>query len=211
MPQYTLPISLPPVYSEDNFFVSACNRDAHDWAMRWPDWPAPSLFLYGPVGAGKTHLGQLWAARASAVTTHTIPTPESIRGNYLLEDIDRLNDERALFHLLNLIKETGHFLLLTSTVSPSQLPFTLPDLTSRLRALPAIGIAEPDDEVLAAVLRKQFADRQLKVEDDVIMYMLPRMERSFTAATNLVETLDATSLAEQRNITVPFLKRTLGY
>lgn len=211
MSQYALPIVLPPVFSEDNFYVSNCNRSAHQWVTRWPDWPGNALFLYGPSGAGKTHLGHIWAARASAAIFDALPSPDALQGHALIENIDRMRDERQLLHLLNYAKEQRHALLLTSLLPAAQLPFTLPDLTSRLKALPSAGIAAPDDEALIAAFRKQFADRQLKVEDDVITFLLPRMERSFATLAATVEKLDSQALAEQRNLTIPFLKRVLDY
>lgn len=211
MSQFALPLTLSPVFSKDNFYVSGCNRDAHQWIMRWPDWPAQALLLYGPSGAGKTHLGHIWAARADAARFETLPSPDALCGHALIENIDRLPDERKLLHLLNYAKEQRHALLLTASLPPAQLPFTLPDLTSRLKALPSAAIAAPDDEALTAVLRKQFADRQLKVGDDVIAFLLPRIERSFTALSGIVEKLDSQALAEQRNLTIPFIKRALGY
>ena len=165
MSQYTLSLALPPVFSEDNFFVSDCNRQAHGWIMRWPDWPAHALLLHGPEGSGKSHLAAIWAARS--------------KGN-VAEDIERLADERELLHLFNSTKENKQNLLLTASVPAPGLPFTLPDLTSRLLSIPSVAIGQPDDEVLAGAMRKQFADRQMKVDDDVIAYILPRMERSRT-------------------------------
>lgn len=208
MSQFALPISFPALFSEDNFFVADCNREAHGWIMRWPNWPTHALLLYGEAGSGKSHLGHLWAARTNAAVTTS--TAEHLQGNALIEQITAL-PEKDLLHLLNRAKENGYFLLLTSRVPPKQLPFTLPDLTSRLLALPAVPIAPPDEAALSAALRKQFSDRQLKVEEDVIDFLLPRMERSFAAGRTLVEQLDRQALAEQRNITIPFVKRALGY
>lgn len=211
MSQYALSLSLPPVFSEANFYVSDCNREAHGWVMRWPDWPANALLLYGPSGAGKTHLGHVWAARARAAVCETAPPADNISGPALVEDIHGAKNERQLLHALNYAAEKRHSLLLTSLLPPAQLPFTLPDLTSRLKALPAVGIAAPDDGALSAALRKQFADRQLKVEDDAIAFLLPRMERSFSGAADMVSRIDTAALAEKRNPTIPFLKRALGY
>jgi chromosomal replication initiation ATPase DnaA len=209
MSQYALPISLPPVFSEDNFVVSESNRAAYEWVTRWPDWPSHALILVGATGAGKSHLAQLWIMRSGAQILDRI-VPDA-KGNLLLENIEQIIDERALLHLLNYGKENKQSLLLTSELPPGELPFTLSDLTSRLKALPVAAINPPDDALLAAALRKQFADRQLKVEEEIIAYLLPRFGRSFADVAATVAILDRQALAEQRNLTIPFVKRVLNY
>lgn len=207
--QYAFGLSFPAVFVEENFYVCDCNREAHQWVNAWPNWPSFALVLYGDAGSGKSHLGHIWAKKSGA-STSGMPDAKTHMGNALVEDIERISDERALLHLINKAKEQGDTLLLTSAMPPKQLPFTLPDLVSRLRALPTAGIAPPDEEALAAVMRKQFADRQMKVQDEVMAYLLPRMERSFAQVSALVESLDAQSLTQRKNLTIPFLKR-LGY
>jgi len=206
MAQYTFSLPLPPLFSEDNFLVSSCNREAWQWIHSWPNWSA--LILYGPAGCGKSHLGNIWGERAKAQRI-SLPPGGEVRGSWLIEDIERITDERALLHFFNSVKENGGSLLLTSACTANQLPFTLPDLTSRLMALPSAHIDQPGDDVLGATLRKQFTDRQMKVDDEVIAYMVPRVERSFAAAKGLVEQLDSLALAEHRNITIPLVKRIL--
>lgn len=214
MSQYAFSLSLPPVFSADNFYLSDSNRVAHRLVTAWPDWPARTLLLHGPAGSGKSHLASIWAQQAHATLTHAkngIPGADSIGGNWLLENIEQAKDAAALLHVLNYVRERDQWLLLTSAVPAAQLPLTLPDLTSRLKALPVAAITPPDDEVLAAALRKQFADRQLKVEEEVIAYLLPRIERSFASVQEVVETLDRKALSERKALTVPFVKQTLNY
>ena len=101
-------------------------------------------------------------------------------------------------------------LLLISAAAPARWPLSLPDLTSRLKAIPAVAVGDPDDPLLAAVLVKLFADRQLAVGDDVIAYLLPRMERSFAAARKIAAAIDEASLAQRRPVTVPLARTVLG-
>jgi chromosomal replication initiation ATPase DnaA len=214
MSQYAFPLALPPVFSADNFFVSGCNRDAWRWVNAWPDWPSRALIVYGPKDCGKSHLGHIWSARARAAIMEApaLPHPDTAKKNQdtLIENIEQAADERLLLHWCNVARENGFSLLLTSSLPPPQLPFTLPDLTSRLLALPAVSIERADDEVLAGAMRKLFADRQMKVEEDVIAYILPRIERSLSSVREVVDTLDRHALEAQRNITIPFVKRILG-
>ncbi len=213
MAQLPLSLNLPPVYSADNFFVSASNQEAYRWITIWPHWPDHAVLICGPKGCGKTHLGQLWAKQARAQSWPAsgldAMDPAAMRAHWLIEDIERTRDERLLLHLFNMTREQGFRLLLTSAVAPYHLPFTLPDLTSRLLAMPYATIVQPDDTVLAGAMRKQFADRQMKVADDVIAYALPRMERSLGKVRELVELVDKSALAERKNVTVPFIKRLL--
>lgn len=213
MSQYALPLTLTPVYSEDNFFLSDGNREAHHWITAWPDWPSHAMLIYGPEGSGKSHLGHIWATRAQATIIDAASlTPsftETIHGHVLVEDIETLPEERALLHLFNASKENGYSLLLSAACAPAGLPFQLPDLTSRLLSIQAIAIGQPDDDMLLGAMRKQFADRQMKVDDEVIAYLLPRIERSLSAVKQLVEQLDRAALAEHKKLTVPFVKSIL--
>jgi len=208
MSQIALPLTHATNYHEDMFVVSDCNKQAHDWIMRWPDWNSHATIIYGDAGSGKTHLGYIWAKKADAKTGAV--EASNLTENTLIENIEQ-HDETALFHLLNTAKENSLFLLLTASCAPKQLPYSLPDLTSRLLALPAIAINPPDDDALSGAMRKQFSDRQLKVDDEVIAYLLPRMERSFTAIAQAVEKLDKQALSEQKPITIPFARKLLGY
>ena len=209
--QYTIPLHLPADYSRAIFIVSACNEEALQWIDRWQSWPAHALLLVGPKGSGKSHLAHIWQQQSQAciLDAKALNPEQAASGHCLLEDIEQVSDESALFHLLNYSREQGHRLLLTSVFAATQLPFTLKDLTSRLLALPAAFIQQADDAALAGAIRKQFADRQIKLDEDVIAYLLPRMERSFERARALVERLDAEALTEQRTLTIPFVKRLL--
>jgi chromosomal replication initiation ATPase DnaA len=200
-----------------DFLTGAANRRAVELIDRWPDWPSPMVLLAGPVGSGKSHLVEIWrAASGAAVTSAARLDAEGVsalvaRGAVAVEDLhDGPFDEAALFHLLNLARERGAALVITSRQWPSALPLRLPDLQSRLRALPAVELGEPDDDLLRRVIVKLFADRQLTVERAVVDYIVVRMERSLAAASRLVDDLDRAALAESRAITRPLAAAALA-
>ena len=209
-----------PAHGRADFLVAPSNRDAVAWIDLWPDWPAPALVIYGPAACGKSHLSAVWRDRAGAALIGADELAGGraaelfSRGSHLaIDPVDPWIGDRAaettLFHLYNLAKEEGKTLLLTMRAAPVHLSFALPDLASRLRAAPCAPIHAPDETLLGAVLVKMFADRQLAFAPDALDYVLPRMERSFAAARDLVERADALALAEKRAVSVPLMRRLL--
>lgn len=217
--QLALDLGHKPALGRDDFLVAPCNAEAVAWLERWPDWPAHALAVFGPPGSGKSHLlaafashhglGQVVGTHGAALTVEAVPKLVVHASVVMVDDLDKLADETALFHLWNLTKETGRWLVLAGRTAPARLRIRLPDLASRLTATPAVGIGAPDDALLAAILVKQFADRQLRVGEDVVTYILGRMERSFAAARQVVEALDNASLARRRAISVPLTRAVL--
>ena len=178
--------------------VAPSNAAAHAWVMRWPDWPAPALIIHGPKASGKTHLGTIWRNKSAQ---HFIDDAENHIGS-------RESEER-LFHLYNSAKENKQFLLIAALTPPHQWNFCLPDLASRLKAAPSVAIEPPDDSLLAAMLVKLFHDRQIIVGADVMHYILPRIERTYEAARDLVERADHAALSNKSGVTVPLISKLL--
>jgi len=218
--QIPLNLGHRPAQGREDFLIAPSNQDAVAWIDRWPDWPAPALIIYGPAASGKSHLASVWAVKTNAVLVNNRCLADSdasefaALGKYLvIDNIDLwLGDrtaETTLFHLYNLMREEQGSLLLTMNMAPTHIEFAIPDLASRLRAAPAAAIQPPDDTLLAALLVKLFADRQIRIGGDVLNYLLPRMERSFTAAHNLVVEADRLALSEKRPISVPLVRRIL--
>ncbi|MCF8496625.1 MAG: DNA replication protein [Alphaproteobacteria bacterium] len=219
--QIPLDFETRPALGREDFLIGPGNKDAVAWIDRWPEWPAPALILTGPAASGKTHMGAVWRDRTGAESVRPdrllSETPEEFARagrNLLLDGLDPwLGDraaETALFHLYNIFKEEGRTILITMRMAPSHVEFALPDLASRLRAAPVAAVHPPDERLLASVLIKLFSDRQLIVGNDVIRYVLPRMERSFAAARDIVESADRLALSQKRPISVPLLREILA-
>lgn len=201
----------------DDFLVSPCNAEAVEWIDLWPRWTTAALLLCGPAGCGKTHLAAVWQVRSGAQAIDSESLAQALQGNedgvvhYLLEDAAALDDETALLHLYNRTVERGGSLLLTATEPPARWKIRLPDLASRLKAVPVARIGRPDDVLVEALLVKMLSDRQLQAAPEVIEYLMARMERSFAAARDLVVQLDeAALLARRRTVTVPLARSVLG-
>ncbi len=210
--QFHLELPILESQAEQDFFVSASNRQAVERIAAWPDWPGRVLALVGPASSGKSHLAAIWAERAGArvcsgqsLDSDTMKPPEA--ECVLVDDADRVQSEEALLHLFNWLRERRGSLLLTATGRPVGWGVKLPDLSSRLATVTVAEIEPPDDDLLAGLIGKQLADRQLTVSDAVIRFIVRRMERSYKAARGIVEQLDALSLSERRPITIPLARK----
>ena len=205
-----LAFALPHAESltRDNFLGGPANAAALGLIESWPEWPARTMLLAGPEGSGKSHLAAIWAEQAGArsTTAHTLTAatvPAALAtGALVVEDLKPNDfDERALFHLLNLAREEEAFVLITARTPPSAIEVELRDLRSRLRALPVVSLAEPDDLLFRALIVKFCADRQLAVDESVVGYLATRIERSYAAARQAVGQLDREALRLGRPVT----------
>jgi chromosomal replication initiation ATPase DnaA len=190
--QLRLTLRRPLRFGPEDFAPGSSNAQARAALSAWPRWHGGALVLFGPEGVGKSHLARLWAERAGAVTLdRRAPDLESaISRPALIEDVDQGVADEALFHLINLAGRDGGGLLLTARTAPITWTADLPDLRSRLNALPVAEIEPPDDAVLEAVLKRLFEERSIRPAKDVYPYLLRRMERSVAQARDIVQRLD---------------------
>jgi chromosomal replication initiation ATPase DnaA len=195
-------------FTRDNFLEGPANAAGLALVDSWPDWPNRIMQLVGPEGSGKSHLAAIWAEQAGARSTsaHALTAaavPGALAtGALVVDDLKSSEvDERALFHLLNLAREEGASILITSRVPPSALQIELRDLRSRLRAIPTVLLLPPDDQLIRALIVKSCTDRQLGVDETVVSYLTTRIERSYAAIRQVVELLDAEALRLGRPVT----------
>jgi chromosomal replication initiation ATPase DnaA len=195
-------------FSRDDFLEAPSNAHALHLVEQWPDWPGRAVALVGPEGSGKSHLAAIWGEMAgarflSARALGEAHLPSTLAtGALVVEDLSAEKfDERPLFHLLNLAREHEAFVLLTARTPPGAWKVQIADLASRLRALPVVALAVPDDALLRAVLVKLFADRQMAGDESLVAYLATRLERSVAAARRTVELLDREGLRLQRPVT----------
>jgi chromosomal replication initiation ATPase DnaA len=206
--QLALALDHPESFAREDFLSGPSNAAALALIECWPQWPARAILLVGPEGSGKSHLAGIWAdmagaRRIAARALDAAAVPGTLAtGALVIEDIVAHElDERALFHALNLAGEVDAFLLLTARQPPTAWNLCIRDLASRLKALPVVSLAAPDDALLRAVLVKLFNDRQVIVDESLIGYVATRIERSFAAAQQIVEQLDIEAMRRKRPLT----------
>jgi chromosomal replication initiation ATPase DnaA len=193
--------------SRDHLVVSAANQAAVSLIDGWPDWPSPVVVLAGPTGSGKSHLGAIWREMSGAAVADRRDIAEAVAAvdagaALFIDDADAGGlDETGLFHAVNAVRAAGSHMLLTARRFPGAWGVGLPDLASRLKAAATVEIREPDDVLLAGVITKLFADRQVEVEPHVVQYLVRRIERSLATAIRVVDKLDKAALEQQTRIT----------
>lgn len=199
-------------FDREDFWVSDSNRGAVAWLDKYPDWPAPALIIYGPPASGKTHLLQVFRKETGAVDFSGGDIAEGQK-TLVIDGLDRMTGdparEETILHLYNILKERGGHILIAAEKPQRDWRFVLPDLKSRLMAAPAVEVLPPDDQLMAVVLTKLFSDRQIFVPQDVVQFILPRVERSFSALRHLADLIDRKALAEKRPVTVPLVREML--
>ncbi|SEQ25252.1 dnaA protein [Thalassovita taeanensis] len=217
--QLSFDLPVRAALGREDFFVSPANAMSVVLIESWANWAGNKLALIGPRGAGKTHLAHVWAATSGArimpaCDLEGADIPALAQGPIAIEDVPGIARNRAaeeaLFHLHNLVLAEGHSLLLTADRPAMLWGLGLPDLSSRMQGTQAVTLDQPDDRLLAAVVMKLFADRQLSPSPETITYLVTRMDRSFAAAHDLVAALDRESLAQKRPVTRALAAEVMG-
>lgn len=186
----------------------------------------PLVFIHGSAGSGKSHLLQAACHLLPATSCYlpltellAMPAAELLQGLedqqlVCLDDIDAVAGdgawELALFHFCNRARAAGCRLLCSAGASPRRVPVVLPDLRSRLGWGPVFLLPTPDDERKQAILRYRARCRGLDMPAEVSRFLVSRAPRGLAELMALLESLDSRSLAEQRALTVPFVKQALG-
>ncbi len=199
--QLALPFAHVPSHAAADFLPAESNAAALAWLADDARWPQRRLVLFGPAGAGKTHLLHVWAARTGArvlagPALAGLPPP----GAAAVDDAD-LAPAEPLLHLLNANAEAGQPTLLAARTPPARWTVALPDLASRLRAAAVAEIHPPEESLLRALLARLLSDRQLQVAPPVQDWLLLHLPREAAALREAVARIDRAALASGRRIT----------
>lgn len=215
--QLTLDLGHRAALGREDFLVASSNETAVALVDQWPRWPSYAAIIEGAPGSGKSHLAGVWrqvsgAACVEAASLQADAVPQLLARNGLV--VENLGedgvDETALFHALNLARQSGRHVLFTSVRPVARMGLVLPDLVSRLAALPVARILPPDDALLRGVLLKHFSERQIAIDEALLNYLVARMPRSLGMARELIAAIDAAAMAEKAEVTRGFAGKVLA-
>lgn len=227
--QLPLGISLRDEARFENFITGDNGLLCHALQKASSGEGEPSIYLWGGVSHGCTHLLQSCCHRADEVGRHSVYLPlRDLREHppALLDNLEQLDLvciddlqviagdrawEEALFHLFNRLRAAQRTLILAADRAPAQLGLSLPDLESRLGWGLVFHLYPIDDEAKALALKARAAARGFELSDEVTRYLLHHGSREMAQLLAVLECLDHASLSAQRRITVPFVKQVMGW
>jgi chromosomal replication initiation ATPase DnaA len=203
-------------YEKSDFIVSEANKIAHQIIVNWPNdvWGVHpyerTLILRGPPSSGKSFLAYNWSLPAAAkfININEKLTGEELEAyeNFIIEDIDYIQDEKTILHNFNILNERRKYLLMTCVNMPD---IKLPDLCSRLKATNSIAISYPDDHLIKILIFKFFSDHFVRIPTPVINYLLQYLPRRFDLLNKILSRINNYSLENKQKITIPLIKKII--
>jgi chromosomal replication initiation ATPase DnaA len=202
-------------FNEHDFYLSKSNSKAFNLINRWPDWDKKILNISGEKFSGKSHLANIFKLKSKAFLIKGNEIDNSIfksiklHESIIIDDFEECNEEEILYSIFNLIDQDSKYLLINSLKPINEIKYRLPDLTSRSKNCLYAVIENPDDELLFAIILKNFSDRQIKIEKKIINFIISRIDRSYRKIDEFIYKIDELSLKKKKPINLKTIKEIL--
>ncbi len=202
-------------FNEHDFYLSKSNSNAFNLIYRWPDWDKKILNISGEKFSGKSHLANIFKLKSKAFLIKGNEIDNSIFKNIklhesiIIDDFEECNEEEIIYSIFNLIDQDSKYLLINSLKPINEIKYRLPDLTSRSKNCLYAVIENPDDELLFAIILKNFSDRQIKIEKKIINFIISRIDRSYRKIDEFIYKIDELSLKKKKPINLKTIKEIL--
>ena len=193
-------------FRDEDFYVSQSNKNIFDFLNKWPKWEKNFLNISGENFSGKTHLMNIFIKKfngikfeASLLKGENLNQIKSQK-NVILENLDNNVDEKLVYSLINFIEQDKKFLIITSKLPIVDIKFRLDDLMSRSKNFLLFNIQQPDDELMFALILKNFSDRQISIDKKLINYIIKRIDRSYSKILHFIYKIDEMSLKKKNRL-----------
>tara|TARA_B100000902_G_scaffold286474_1_gene272568 strand:- start:415 stop:1077 length:663 start_codon:yes stop_codon:yes gene_type:complete len=203
-------------FKDDDFYISKSNKHIFKLLMNWPKWEKNFLNISGENFSGKSHLVNIFLKKfkgiklnANSLTNDNLKDIK-IHQNIILENLDIKANEKLIYSLLNIIDQDNKFLIVTSLIPIVDIKFNLIDLKSRTKNFLLQNIEKPDDDLIFALILKNFSDRQISIEKKLISYIIKRIDRSYGKIFEFIYKIDEISLKKKKPIDFKIIKEAIG-
>ena len=213
--QLLLELDYKTNFNEHDFYLSKSNSNAFNLINRWPDWEKKILNISGEKFSGKSHLANIFKLKSKAFLVRGNKIDNSIfkslklYESIIIDDFEECNEEEILYSIFNLIDQDSKYLLINSLKPINKIKYKLPDLASRSKNCLYAEIENPDDELLFAIILKNFSDRQIIIEKKIIDFIISRIDRSYRKIDEFIYKIDELSLKKKKPITFNTIKEIL--
>lgn len=212
--QQILPFEFREAKNREDFVVGASNREAVKWIDRYPRWKNNGLIIIGPTASGKSHLASVWQKKSLCDIFNYEDVNRENKdllnfNNITIEDIHNITNFKFFLHIFNIKQERNLKFLFTSRLNLQKINIKLEDIKSRLKTLPQALILLPTDDEIKGILLKLFKDKGVFLKEDIINFILIRIERTYITIQKLVSEVNNLSLKQKKNITIPLIKEVI--
>ena len=213
--QLLLNFDLKQNYKNEDFYVNKSNFYAFNLVETWPKWEKNILNIHGEKYCGKTHLSNIFKKKNKAFKIKANEfNQESLKKfktfeNLILDDFDEKINEKLMYTLFNIADQDRKFILINSLVPINELNFSLKDFQSRSKNCIFAKIENPDDELMFAILLKNFSDRQITIEKKLIDFIIKHIDRSYGKIYEFIYKIDEISLKKKKSIDFKIIKEAL--
>ena len=202
-------------FNEHDYYVSKSNYYAYSIIEKWPKWEKKILNIFGEKFSGKTHLANIFKSKTNALLIGANKINDEIfkkiklYESVIIDNFDKNYDEKLIYSIFNLVDQDNKYMLINSIIPINEIQFKLPDMISRSKNCLSAKIESPDDDLIFAIILKNFSDRQIKVEKKIIEFIINRIDRSYSKIYEFIYKLDELSLKKKKPINLKTIKEIL--
>jgi len=213
--QLLLDFDIKRTFNDHDYYVSDSNYFAFNLIDKWPKWEKRILNISGEKFSGKTHLANIFKSKSSALflteneISNDVFKKIKLYESIIVDSFSNKIDENLTYSIFNLVDQDSKYLLINSETPLGEINFKLPDLASRSRNLLHAKINPPDDELIFAIILKNFSDRQIKLEKKIIEFIINRIDRSYSKISEFIYKIDELSLKKKKPINLKTIKEIL--
>ena len=214
--QKLLDFAVNESFNENDYYVSSSNYFAKNIIQTWPKWEKKIINITGEKYCGKTHLSTIFKIKSNALYLYSNKINNNsiklikLYNSIIIEDLDESFDEKLLYSIFNLVEQDNKYLLISSIKPIDTMKFKLPDLVSRLKNCIIAKIEQPDDDLIYAIILKSFSDRQIKLDNKIIDYIIKRIARSYSKMQEFIYKIDELSLKKKKSINFKIIKEIIN-